>query len=58
LGALTGEVGLKKEQVGKINVFEFVTYVALDRRIVNQAFARLSTGNIKGRSFKMRLINC
>ena len=56
LGALTGEVGLKKEQVGKINVFEFVTYVALDRRIVNQAFARLSTGNIKGRSFKMRLI--
>lgn len=58
LGALTGEVGLKKEQVGKINVFEFVTYVALDRRIVNQAFTRLSTGNIKGRSFKMRLINC
>ncbi|NOT18290.1 MAG: ATP-dependent RNA helicase DbpA [Sulfuriferula sp.] len=56
LGALTGDVGLKKEQVGKINVFEFVTYIALDRRIVNQAFARLSTGNIKGRSFKMRLI--
>ncbi|MEQ1666924.1 MAG: ATP-dependent RNA helicase DbpA [Sulfuriferula sp.] len=56
LGALTGDVGLKKEQVGKINVFEFVTYIALDRHIVNQAFARLSTGNIKGRSFKMRLI--
>jgi ATP-dependent RNA helicase DbpA len=56
LGALTGEVGLVKEQVGKINVFEFVTYVALDRRIADQAFARLSAGNIKGRSFKMRLI--
>ncbi|HAN55060.1 MAG TPA: hypothetical protein DCQ77_02125, partial [Betaproteobacteria bacterium] len=42
--------------VGKINVFEFVTYVALDRRIVEQAFARLSAGNIKGRSFKMRLL--
>ena len=56
LGALTGEVGLTKEQVGKINVFEFVTYVALDRRIVQQAFARLSAGNIKGRSFKMRML--
>jgi ATP-independent RNA helicase DbpA len=34
-----------------------VTYVALDRRIAQQAFARLSAGNIKGRSFKMRLLN-
>ncbi|MDO9192059.1 MAG: ATP-dependent RNA helicase DbpA, partial [Undibacterium sp.] len=31
LGALTGDVGLRKEQVGKINVFEFMTYVAIDR---------------------------
>ena len=56
LGALTGEMGLTKEQVGKINVFEFVTYVALDRHIAHQAFARLSSGNIKGRNFKMRLL--
>lgn len=56
LGALTGDVGLSKEQVGKINVSEFVTYVALDRRIAEKAFARLSNGNIKGRNFKMRFI--
>ncbi len=56
LGALTGEVGLTKEQVGKINVFEFVTYVALHRQIANTAFSRLSSGNIKGRNFKMRLL--
>ena len=56
LGALTGDVGLTKDQVGKINVFEFMTYVALDRRIADMAFARLSAGNIKGRSFKMRLV--
>ena len=56
LGALTGDVGLAKDQVGKINVFEFMTYVALDRRIADMAFARLSAGNIKGRSFKMRLV--
>jgi ATP-independent RNA helicase DbpA len=56
LGALTGEVGLSKEQVGKISVFEFVTYVALDKRIAKQAFSRLSSGNIKGKNFKMRFI--
>jgi ATP-dependent RNA helicase DbpA len=57
LGALTGDAGLTREQVGKINVFEFMTYVALDRRIADKAFARLSIGNIKGRNFKMRLIS-
>ena len=56
LGALTGDVGLTKEQVGKINVFEFSTYVALDHRIAEKAYARLSNGNIKGRNFKMRLM--
>ncbi len=64
LGALTGDAGLSKEQVGKINVFEFMTYVALDRRVAEAAFARLNGGNplgrdfgnIKGRSFKMRFI--
>jgi len=57
LGALTGDVGLSKEQVGKISVFEFMTYVALDKRIAKQAYARLSEGNIKGRNFKMRFID-
>jgi ATP-independent RNA helicase DbpA len=61
LGALTGEAGLTKEQVGKINVFEFMTYVALDRRFAKQAIARWckpdGSGNVKGRSFKMRFIS-
>jgi ATP-independent RNA helicase DbpA len=56
LGALTGDVGLTKDQVGKINVFEFMTYVALDRHVANKAYASLSNGNIKGRNFKMRFI--
>jgi len=64
LGALTGDAGLTKEQVGKINVFEFMTYVALDRHIAEQAYQRLAAGNalgadfgaIKGRNFKMRFI--
>ena len=64
LGALTGDAGLTKEQVGKINVFEFMTYVALERTVAAGAFKRLNSGNplgrdfgnIKGRSFKMRFI--
>jgi ATP-independent RNA helicase DbpA len=64
LGALTGDAGLIKEQVGKINIMEFVSYVAIDRRVAYQAFDRLSDGNplgadygaIKGRNFKMRFI--
>jgi ATP-independent RNA helicase DbpA len=56
LGALTGEVGLRKDQVGKINVSEFVTYVALDRRIARDAARKLGAGNIKGKSFKMRFL--
>ena len=65
LGALTGDAGLIKEQVGKINIFEFNAYVALDRRIALDAFERLNNGNplgvdfgtIKGRNFKMRFID-
>lgn len=64
LGALTGDGKLAKEQVGKINVTEFQTYVALDRRIAYDAFARLNAashlggdfGSFKGRNFKMRFI--
>lgn len=61
LGALTGDADLTKEQVGKINVFEFMTYVAIDRRFAKQAYARLcktgDNGNIKGRNFKMRFVS-
>ena len=65
LGALTGDAGLTKEQVGKINVSEFATYVAIDRKVAEQAFQRLAKGNpmgpdygaIKGRNFKMKFVD-
>lgn len=56
LGALTGDVGLAKEQIGKISVFDFATYVALDRHIADKAATRLAGGNIKGRRFKVRFL--
>lgn len=65
LGALTGDAGLVKEQVGKINVTEFQTYVALAREVADNAYRKLNAGNklgpdfgnFKGRSFKMRFLD-
>ncbi|MEJ7687752.1 MAG: ATP-dependent RNA helicase DbpA [Variovorax sp.] len=57
LGALTGDAGFAKEQVGKINVNEFSTYVAVDRRIAREAMHKLSTGRVKGKSVKVRLLD-
>jgi ATP-independent RNA helicase DbpA len=56
LGALTKDAGFAGSQIGKINILEFVSFVALERSIAKQAFAHLSTGNIKGRRFKMRFM--
>ena len=56
LGALTGEAGFTREQVGKINVNEFSTYVAVERSIAREAVKRLSNGKVKGRSVKVRLL--
>lgn len=56
LGALTKDAGFAASDVGKISVFEFQTYVGLRREIAQQAFRKLSRGNIKGKNFKMRLI--
>jgi ATP-independent RNA helicase DbpA len=56
LGALTGEAGFTKDQVGKINVNEFSTYVAVSRDIAREAVKRLSAGRVKGKTVKVRLL--
>ena len=56
LGALTGEAGFTKEQVGKINVNEFSTYVAVERSIAREAVKRLSAGRVKGKTVRVRLL--
>jgi ATP-independent RNA helicase DbpA len=56
LGALTKDAGYAFEQVGKINILEFVSFVALDRGIAKEAYEKLSNGNIKGRRFRMRFM--
>jgi len=56
MGALAGECGLSREQVGKINVNEFSTYVAIQADLAQKVEARLSHGKIKGKSVKVRVI--
>jgi ATP-independent RNA helicase DbpA len=53
LGALTGDAGLKADQVGKIDVFPTRSYVAVARAQAAQALARLREGKIKGRKFRV-----
>jgi len=56
LGALTGEGGIAGSEVGRINVMEFHTYVAIARASAEQALACLGRDKIKGRFYKVRKI--
>ncbi len=56
LGALTADLGYTREQIGKIDINEFSTYVAVERSIAPQAASRLNAARIKGRGIKVRLL--
>jgi ATP-independent RNA helicase DbpA len=59
LGALTNDEGgpaYTREQIGKIQVTEFCTFVAVDRNIASAACAKLNAGRIKGKSVKVRMM--
>lgn len=56
VGALTNEGALTATQIGKINVFETWTYVAIKRDVAKVGLQKLSNGKLKGKSFRARLI--
>ena len=56
LGALTGEAGFTREQVGKITVTEQSSYVAVARDIARDAIKKLSAGKVKGKTVKVRAL--
>jgi ATP-independent RNA helicase DbpA len=56
LGALTADLGFSRDQIGKIDVNEFATYVAVERSIARDAAKRLNGGRIKGKTVKARLL--
>jgi ATP-independent RNA helicase DbpA len=57
LGALTGDAGFDGAQIGKINVTEFSTYVAVERGIAREALRKLNAGKLKGKKVKVRLMD-
>ena len=56
MGAMCADFGYAREQVGKISVNDFSTYVAVERAIASEACARLNAGRVKGKSVKARLL--
>jgi len=57
LGALTGQNGIKGQQVGKINLFDNRAFVAVSREVANDALKKLTNGKLKGRMFRVRRIS-
>jgi len=56
LGALTGDGGLDGQDIGKIQIAEFVSYVAIRRAVAERSFTRLANCKIKGKVCKMRIV--
>ncbi|QPF73204.1 ATP-dependent RNA helicase DbpA [Roseateles sp. DAIF2] len=54
LGALTGEAGFESADIGKINITDFHSYVAVKRELAREVVKRLSNGKLKGRKVKVR----
>lgn len=54
LGALTKDAGLAGSQIGKIDIFEQSSYVAIEREVVGKALNYLRNGKVKGRSIRAR----
>ena len=53
VGALTGDAGLHKDAIGRIDVYATRSYVAIARTQAVNALARLREGRIKGRRFRV-----
>ncbi|MCE3253017.1 MAG: dbpA [Cellvibrio sp.] len=54
IGALTKDAGLPFEKIGKIDMFDFSAYVAVDKSIARAALEQLQQGKLKGRKFRAR----
>ncbi|MCX8963778.1 ATP-dependent RNA helicase DbpA [Erwinia psidii] len=56
LGALTGEVGLNSESIGKINITPNHAYVAVHHAVAREATKQLQQVKIKGKTCRARLL--
>ena len=56
VGALIAEAGLKADQIGKIEVQDRNSFVAVPQQHAEHAAVQLSNGKIKGRRYKVSLV--
>jgi ATP-independent RNA helicase DbpA len=53
LGALTGDAGLAGSSVGKIDIYDRQSYVAIENSKIDEAHEKLKNGKIKGKKFSV-----
>lgn len=56
LGALTGDAGMEGSDIGKIEIHDRFSYVAIAREVAATALERLRDGKIKGRKFRVEKV--
>lgn len=54
LGALTKDAGLAGSQIGKINIFNNESFIAIERKVLPQVLKYFKNGRVKGRRVKAR----
>jgi ATP-independent RNA helicase DbpA len=53
LGALTAGIGLQKDDIGKIDILDFASYVAINKEKISFVLERLSKEKIKGKYYRI-----
>lgn len=53
VGALTGQQGIKADEIGDITIFDRCAYVAVHKKVSKVALKKLNEGKLKGRSFRV-----
>lgn len=56
LGALTGEAGISGSEVGKIEIQDKLSYVAVASSVADIALQKLREGRIKGQKFQVKIV--
>jgi ATP-independent RNA helicase DbpA len=56
LGAFTGDAGLAGNSIGKINIKDKQSYVAVERAVLQEKFSKIKAAKIKGKKFPIWLL--
>lgn len=56
LGALTGNAGLPGSSIGKIDIYDRQSYVAIENGLIDEAYKKLKNGKIKNKKFSVWIL--